>query len=206
MVESIFARALDFVIEKYPFLLLLAVVIIITWYFSKFWQSCKKCRAVNGNMEGKILTIHQEHAKEEESIKNSLRQINEKFNTLISILLEKEFIKDKSLFTTNSPLNLSEQGKTFIEKIGWKSVLDDENNRKILFDLLDKLNLKLKYDVEKYSVVILHELNGKRDENPFSPIKKYLYENSDTDEAKVIFACALYLRDEYLKTRPDIKE
>jgi hypothetical protein len=204
MLEIIISKSFDFLLNQFPLLLLLAVVAVITWLLSDFFQKCKKCRLINKKNSREISLIHSEHTKEEVSIRKNLGQMNEKLNTLIALLSEKEVIKNKELFTTNSPVNLSAGGKNFVEELGWKAVFESDDEKKKLFDALDKLDLKLKYDVEKYSVVLLHELNGKRESTPFDPVKKHLYEHSEIDESEAIFACALYLRDCYLKYRKDI--
>jgi len=66
--------------------------------------------------------------------------------------------------------------------------------------------MQTKYDVEKYSIVLLTELAGMRENNPYTPVKRFLYENAKLDDFKVITACAIYLRDKYLESHLEIKE
>jgi hypothetical protein len=144
--------------------------------------------------------------KDIKSLDKKHSKLLEKFNTLIAALAEKNSLNNPELFSTNSPLNLTQGGIEFIEKIGWKVSLDNEDNKKSLFETLDKFKLQTKYDVEKYSIVALTELAGMREDNPYTPVKKYLYENAKQDDFKVITACAIYLRDRYLDQHPEIRD
>lgn len=141
---------------------------------------------------------------ETQSTNKKLSFLIEKFNTLIATLAEKNLIDNPELFSINSPINLTPGGIELVKKVGWEESITDENNKKMLFDSLDKLQLKTKYDVEKYSIVLLTELAGTRDDNPYTPVKKYLYENANEEDFKVLTACAIYLRDKYLESHPEI--
>ncbi|MFA5961245.1 MAG: hypothetical protein WC848_01010 [Parcubacteria group bacterium] len=152
------------------------------------------------------ICLFNEVKKELKSLGDKHSKLLEKFNTLIAALAEKNSLDNPDLFSTNSPLNLTQKGIDFIENVGWKASLENEVNKKILFDSLDKFKLKTKYDVEKYSIVLLTELAGMRSENPYTPVKRYLYENAKQDDFKVLTACAIYLRDKYLESHPEIKD
>ena len=141
-----------------------------------------------------------------QSTNKKLSLLIEKFNTLIATLAEKNLIDNPELFSMNSPINLTLGGIELVKKVGWEKSLSDDNNKKILFESLDKLQLKTKYDVEKYSIVLLTELAGARDDNPYTPIKKYLYENANQKDFNVLTACAIYLRDKYLESHLEIME
>lgn len=138
-------------------------------------------------------------------VKKKLDLLLDKFNSLIAVLNENSAIKNPELFSTNSPLHLTEKGISFIKSMEWDKVLEDENQKKKLFANLDKLRLTTKADVEKYCVVVLTEMYGSRDENPFTKVKKYLYENANVDRQNAISACAIYLRDKYLGEHQEIK-
>ncbi|MFH1255299.1 MAG: hypothetical protein V1667_02420 [bacterium] len=138
-------------------------------------------------------------------IKKKLNLLLEKFSSLITALYEKEIIKDAGMFETKSPVKLSAAGDKFVEDIGWKNIMDNEEKRQNLFDLLDKLNLKTKADAERYSLIVLNELYSSREINPFAQIKEYLYNNANVNKQTAIYACSLYLRDRYLEIHPEIK-
>lgn len=138
-------------------------------------------------------------------IKKKLNLLLEKFSSLITALYEKEIIKDAGMFETKSPVKLAAAGEKFIEDIGWKNIMNNEEKRKNLFDLLDRLNLKTKADVERYSLIVLNELYSSREINPFTQIKEYLYNNASVNKQTAIYACSLYLRDGYLKKHFEIK-
>ncbi|EKE21283.1 MAG: hypothetical protein ACD_7C00298G0002 [uncultured bacterium] len=184
----------NWLIENHPdifwFSIILLLIIIAVWKISKFHDECKNCREVCHNKTG---------------IAKDISRLNEKINTILTILTEKEIIKS-DLFSSNSPLNLTPKGHNLIKEIGWDKILEDGKSQSELFGALDKINLKSKADVEKYCTILLHELNSKRDTNLFTSIKKYLYENSSVSEMDAIFACSLHLRNKYLEKRPAIKE
>jgi hypothetical protein len=170
--------------------LCLFIVSIIVWKLAKFHTECKNCRKVCDNEKG---------------IKSKLSKLNDKLNTLIFVLSDRDVI-DNSLFSTNSPLNLTKKGLELVEEIGWKEIVDNDSERKKLFDELDCMKVSSRSDVEKYCLVLLYELNSRRDDNLFVKVRKYLYEHAHIADSDAIFACALYLREAYLKERTDIKE
>lgn len=166
------------------------VVALVVWRLAKFHIECKHCREVCDNDKG---------------VKKDVSRLTDKVNTLLSLLSEKEII-NSDFVSANSPLSLTAKGKELVKNSGWEKALEDADNKQNLFLLVDKLKLKSKADIEKYCLVILHELNSQRTSNAFTPVKKYLYENSNISEADAIFTCALYLRNMYFKEKPDIKE
>jgi hypothetical protein len=151
------------------------------------------------------LRLFDDVKKDIKSLDKKHSKLLEKFNTLIAALAEKNSLNNPDLFSTNSPINLTPQGIKFIEEVGWKLSIDNTDNRKKLFETLDKFKLQTKYDVEKYSIVVLTELAGMREDNAYTPVKRYLYENATQDDFKVMTACAIYLRDKYLESHPEIK-
>jgi hypothetical protein len=138
-------------------------------------------------------------------LKKKLDLLLEKFNSLITVLSENSAIKNPELFSTNSPVHLTEKGVDFIKSMEWDKILEDGEQKGKLFASLDKLHLKTKADVEKYCLVMLTEMYGARDENPFTKVKEYLYENASINRQNAIFACSIYLRDKYLEEHQNIK-
>ena len=167
----------------------------ITIKIYKFVDTANGTACLFNDVKKDIHSLDKKHSK-----------LLEKFNTLIAALAEKNSIDNPELFSTNSPLNLTPGGMELIENVGWKASLDREDNKKNLFETLDKFKLQTKYDVEKYSIVVLTELAGMREDNSYTPVKRYLYENAKQDDFKVITACAIYLRDKYLEKHPEIKD
>ena len=179
-----------------------AFIIVAVWIFAgviisiyKFINKANNTSCSFSTLEGKI-----------DSLGNKQNTLVEKFNTLIATLAEKNAIENPDLFSLNSPINLTPEGKSFVARIGWTDSMKETKNREELFNTLDRLKLKTRYDVEKYSIVLLTELAGMRKDNPYTPVKRYLYENSKINDSKAITACAIYLRDEYLSEHPEIRE
>lgn len=140
------------------------------------------------------------------NLKNKLDLLLDKFNSLIAVLSENNAIKNPELFSTNSPISLTEKGIELVKTLGWDKILENEKEKIILFDTLRRLNLKNKLDVERYCIVILTEFYGSREENPFTKIKEYLYNDAKIDRQSAISACAIYLRDKYLESHLEITE
>lgn len=128
----------------------------------------------------------------------------DKFNSLIAVLGENNAIKNPTIFSTNSPINLTAEGIKFIEILGWDKVFNDDKQKRILFEALDHFHLKTKPDVERYCMIVLTELYGSRKENPFTGVKNYLYNDAKIEKQDAISACAIYLRDKYLGEHPEI--
>jgi len=139
------------------------------------------------------------------SITSKLDKLLQRFSSLIVVLAEKKTIKDSAVFKVESPVGLTPEGYELIKKIGWSGIINDDKNKNILFGILDKQNLSNKHDVEKGCIIIMYDLNGAKEENQFTPIKRYLYEHGDIDEESVLIACALDLRDKYLAIHPEIQ-
>ncbi|MFA6160279.1 MAG: hypothetical protein WC678_04320 [Parcubacteria group bacterium] len=182
--------ALNFLAENYPKIFgALFIIVGIVWLTIKchsFYIDTKK-----------VCNSH-------DDLKSKLDLLLDKFNSLIAVLGESNAIKNPEIFSTNSPLNLTEKGINFIKRLSWDKILEDEKERKILFDTLDKLHLKNKLDVERYCTVILTEFYGSRKENPFTKVKEFLYNDATIDRQDAISACAIYLRDKYLESHPEI--
>ncbi len=138
------------------------------------------------------------------SISDQLGALLRKFNSLIAVLAERQAIRNPEMFTIRSPLGLTETAYKVLTDIGWAGIISNEDSKKYLFAKLDSLGLRTKYDVEKASIVLMHELKGKTELTPFTPIKSYLYEHAEVDEESALVACAVSLRDKYLEAHPEI--
>lgn len=168
---------------------MIAVVFVIVWVTIKCYSFYIDTKRV---------------CKDHSDLKSKLDLLLDKFNSLIAVLGESNAIKNPEIFSTNSPLTLTEKGIEFIKTLGWDKILENDKERGILFDALIKLNLKNKLDVERYCTIILTEFYGSRRENPFTSVKEYLYNDAKIDRQNAISACAIYLRDKYLENHPEI--
>ncbi len=206
---------MEFLIEltrNYPvpgWLAVSALVINFVWFFSKIliWI-VRFVDKANKNCE--VSKEIQEDSKEIHKDINAIHKTHiiliEKFNNLVNALCEKKAIGNRKLFSVNSPLGLTEDGKIFVSRLGWDNVISNDKYRETLFSALDKIGLSTKYDVEKYCTVILSEYSGSAKESPYTPIKKYLYEHADIDDTEALMACSIFLRDKYLEAHPEIKD
>jgi hypothetical protein len=195
--ESFLTSLLEKAFDQAPNVAIyLIAAIVLIWATVKIYSFCSR---VNG-----YCASHDGAEKEMKKMNYKMTILMDKFNSLVSALHASNHIKDTKMFNINSPISLTDEGIKFIEEIGFKSALNNEDNRKSIFESLDKLKLSTKADVESFSLIILNELYGSRNANAFTPIKNFLYEHAHIDKQKAVFACSIYLRDEYLKSHPEI--
>ena len=139
-------------------------------------------------------------------LETKISRLLEKFNSLIVALSEKQVISNAALFTINSPIKLTEEGKKLLEEIGWGRIINNEDNKQYFFDKIEKRGAKNKYSIEKNSIIIINDLMARNDKDILDPIRKYLYEHAEIDDTSIFTACGIDLRDKYLETHPEIKE
>jgi hypothetical protein len=107
---------------------------------------------------------------------------------------------DSKIYTTHSPLALSEFGKKLIKDSGFEtlfpSVRDD------LVTKLEIMNPKTQYDVQEKARALMDSLT----EYPiFSTLKTFAFKNG-VDFSQILRAGSILLRDYYLLKHPEIKE
>ncbi len=139
-------------------------------------------------------------------VETKINRLLEKFNSLIVALSESQIISNSALFTINSPIQLTEEGKKLLEKVGWSEIINNENNKQYFFNKIEKRGAKNKYSIEKNSIIIINDLMSRNDKDILDPIRKYLYEHAEIDDTSVFTACGIDLRDKYFEIHPEIKE
>jgi len=118
----------------------------------------------------------------------------------ISELLFTKGIAKEAIFTTESPLRLTEAGLRMLEESGFYQFYNA--NKEHLFKLVKFYNPKTPYDVEEAAKKVMLEIDEKLPH--FNLLKSYAYHNG-IPIAKLLFAYALYFRDQVLKEL-EIKE
>lgn len=188
---------LEFLSKSFPpmagYFLIIFVTAVIAWKLALFYKNTKDVCDSHDELKNKLDLL--------------IKQFNGligKFNSLIIALSEKDAIKDPKSFLTNSPINLTEQSKELMREIGWADILKDEYKKTELFKILDGLNLKTPADAQNSCIILVNDLYAEKDINILTPVKNYLYNNSHIDTQKTLFACAIYLRDQYLGAHPEI--
>lgn len=118
---------------------------------------------------------------------------------IIADHLIKKYRFDPSDLQAYSPLQLTADGKAKIKKLGFDTIVAE--NQKEFFDFIGSENADTKYDVEtaaRKAVIYLF------DKDYFDSIKSHLYNNPNVDERQLQTTLAVYLRDEYLKEHPEV--
>lgn len=193
-----FNLILEFLTGKFSpiagYFLIVFITAVIAWKLALFYKNTKD-----------VCDNHDEIKKKLDLLMGQFNGLIGKFNSLIIALNEKDAIKDPKNFLTNSPINLTEQSKELIREIGWVDILKDDYKKSELFKILNEFELKTPADTQNSCVILINDLYAEKDINIFTPVKNYLYNNSHIASQKTLFACAIYLRDEYLKNHPEIK-
>ena len=98
-----------------------------------------------------------------------------------------------------SPLQLTDEGRGRLEKIGFLDIF--AKNKKEFFDFIEAEEVKTKYDVE---IAAIKSVSFLFDRDFFNPLKEYFYNNPEIDERKIRSTIGIYIRDQYLSERDDI--
>lgn len=141
---------------------------------------------------GRKLQILDEVGKAIKKIKNNVLVIS---NSLIESSVE----FDHGKLETFSPVRLTDEGMTHLEKIGFIKIFSD--HKEDFLDIIKTEIPKTKYDVEnnaKKSVLIL------MDKDYFQPIKEFLYENPKESKQELVRIAGTYVRDKFLEENKDI--
>lgn len=108
---------------------------------------------------------------------------------------------NSSELVTMSPFKLTEQGQELIKKIGFNNVFEEHKND--FFECISSDEPKLKYDVESSAIKSIFALY----EKPYMKfLKVFLYNNPTRDLQNLAPTLGVYVRDEYLKSHPEITE
>ena len=96
------------------------------------------------------------------------------------------------------PLQLSPFGKKLVEESGFAQIF--EKNKDDLIKILQEKSPKTRYDVQEKARALMDELG---EYPPFQSIKTYAFENG-ADFLQILRAGAIFLRDYYFSTHPEI--
>lgn len=138
-------------------------------------------------------------------ILNDMRETINKVKNNIKIVadfLTKNFSAfNSSELHTYSPLGLTEEGKAFIEDIGFSNVFTA--HREDFIGFIDSEEPEVKYDVENAAIKSIHLLY----EKPFMKfLKVYFYNNPARNIANTAPTLGVYIRDVYLNEHPEITQ
>jgi hypothetical protein len=105
---------------------------------------------------------------------------------------------DSKLYSSGSPLRLSNLGQKLIKDSGFKEIF--ESVKDDLVAQLEQLNPNTQYEVQEKARALMDTLT---DYEPFKPIEKYAFDNG-TDLSQILRAGAILLRDYYFEKHPEI--
>ena len=108
---------------------------------------------------------------------------------------------DQSLLEDYSPTKLTENGKDYLEEIGFIKIFSDNSKR--FFHVIDLDNPTTKYDVE---VSAFKSVLALLDESYFKPVKIHFYNNPKEDIRGFAKVSGVYVRDQYLNKHSEISQ
>lgn len=116
-------------------------------------------------------------------------------------LISKNNDFNRSELQTMSPFQLTEEGKRFIQSIGFDKVF--EEHEQDFFKFIDSEDPKLKYDIETAAIKSIYLLS---DEDFMNFLKIFFYNNPARNLENTAPTLGVFVRDEYLKDHPEIEK
>jgi hypothetical protein len=107
---------------------------------------------------------------------------------------------DSKIYTSNSPLSLTDYGKKIINETGFVNIFDDVKDN--LVEKLEEKKPANKYDIQEQARELMGEMT---DYSPFQSIKTNAF-NKGFDYTQILRAGAILLRDYYFEKHPEVKE
>ena len=221
---------ISFIVERWPFLAVILVVVAITilickWYFSRFVSVEKNSEEATARIKEleearkyheESWRRHDEHMKELDEHLKELKKTNAKlFEFIIEIrtFLATKFPEFGTMVAAkNSPRKLTEEGIRLFNDIGGKAFL--EINGAKLMAKIDSEEPKTPFDVE---LSALGSLYAHLNDDMFNDLKRWVYyssprkmiidgkeQNREITMCDVCFVVSIPLRDMYLEAHPEI--
>jgi len=195
----------DFLLEKYPVIFLILSAIVITYFVTR-WILHWRHRIIKTEEEcGKIDTLLLPRL---DTLTNSNTTLTGAISNLVVYLKTKDVSMDASLFRTQSPVQLTEVGKSILRNMGGEKYVDDNFSK--LYEELIQRHIKSPLDIQNQSQIVLTTHTGDDD---FSAIKTYLYNNpkyrvtvqggavqeNPLDINLALFIMSIYMRDKVIQ-------
>ena len=221
---------ISFIVERWPFLAVILVVVAITilickWYFSRFVSVEKNSEEATARIKEleearkyheESWRRHDEHMKELDEHLKELKKTNAKlFEFIIEIrtFLATKFPEFGTMVAAkNSPRKLTEEGIRLFNDIGGKAFL--EINGAKLMAKIESEEPKTPFDVE---LSALGSLYAHLNDDMFNDLKRWVYyssprkmiidgkeQNREITMCDVCFVLSIPLRDMYLEVHPEI--
>lgn len=125
-------------------------------------------------------------------------EMKSELDKLLEFKVSTQKFIDSKLYTAQSPLNLSEFGRTLIKDSGFSDIFEQVKDD--LVTMLEDRNPTTQYEVQEKSRALMDELT---DYAPFKPIETYAFEHG-IDLSQILRAGAILLRDYYFEKHPEI--
>jgi hypothetical protein len=171
--------------DKYPFLVL-GILMVIGFV------------VVNGNFNKKMDKL----GKRIDHLERTLEKVKLNMKAIITFLATTQENFDPSIIESMSPLQIKPQGYEILNESGFIEIMQNAEMRRKILSYVDDQEPTAKLDVEKYAIVCFNTI---LEEEFMRPVKTYLYNYPNQRQSFPTLA-GLYIRDEYLKEHPEIKE
>ena len=221
---------ISWILENWPLLGVGLVVIsascVTSWKISRFTkrveESMDKVDRLGGESESHLKKLEalpcNAHSRLIEKLEDRgglVDDMNERLESVAKWVMRHDDSMIDSLSRKCSPRRLTEAGKELYSVSGGKKLLED--NMRYFLDAMEKRAPGTPYDVEDCALSVLLSSTAKP---MFNGIKNYIYnapDKLDLPDGKggsvkvslslysVVWVMGIELRDEYLKTHPEIK-
>lgn len=194
---------------------MLEIITVIT-SFCALIVSVATTVAVYAHKSGKTENRIEQTEKDVKEIKQEKAENSNRFLAIECDILEiQTFLKTtiesaKDILQKHSPYTLNPLGEKIYKDMDGASFI--AKNKEVLFAKIDKKNPKTAYDVEKTAYFVCVSSS---DEDYFIPIKNFVYNypsqtkpDGTSKDVTLLEACqvlAIPLRDEYIKTHPNLQ-
>jgi len=151
---------------------------------------------VIGQYKQKVDTLERDNERQ----KNKMDSMQSEVDKLLEFKVNAQKFIDNKIYSSDSPLSLTELGKKLIKESGFLDIFGSKTSdgvkvKDYLVSKLEKRNPKTQYDVQEEARALMGEL----DEDPlFESLKKYAFENG-ADYNQILRAGAIPLRDYFLE-------
>lgn len=176
-----------------------ATITIVTFIINLFFAgaiSSLSAIFIIGKYKEKVDTLE----KEKEKIDTKIENLRSDVDKLLEFKVNTQKFIDSKIYSTSSPLNLTEFGRKLLSENGFNDIFEREKDK--LVAKLSKYPNKTKYDVQENARSLMDSLMGYE---PFAPMKACAF-NHGIDFGQILRAGAIPLRDYYLSKYPEIKE
>lgn len=151
-----------------------------------------------GTLKTKVQNLEKDSKDLKENLQRMESKIENGFTEVRSNILN--VLQAKTLGNATSPYKPSEEGEKLLKESGWNEIYPQI--KKEIFQIMESIQPKTLYDVEKSAFYALDKI---KDQRVFDPIKNYTVHNPKYSFDAALLVGSWIIREEYQNTHPEIK-